>query len=258
LMQPLHIESASDMYVSAVSTGTVCIAVLDSIGGAPSMQAVDKSAEIGVMGGNAIGVGRFARLAASHSNVFNCLTIGVNQVREDMAGLHRTIRPGGMAWKHAVTQSVVLKRGQGKVHDKINGEDVQVGQEIKGKVIKNGCAPPGRTASWWFFNIPTDRYAFGIDTMDEIVRLSLLTNVIERKGAWYFHPALPDGKIQSKDRLQDTIRDDDSLFATLRSEVMARLGDVADQVAPISDPDTDIPDEPSAGYGNVFKEAADE
>ena len=39
---------------------------------------------------------------------------------------------------------------------------------------------------------------------------------------------------------------------------MARLSDVAEQVAPISDPDTDIPDEPSAGYGNVFKEAADE
>ena len=266
IVQPLHIEQATDMYVAAVGgnakegiePGMVCCAVLDSIAGAPSMQSVNKSAEIGVMGGNAIGVGRFSRLAASYSNIYNCLTIGINQVREDMAGLHRTIRPGGMAWKHAVTQSVVLKRAQGKVYDKINGEDVQVGQEVKGKVIKNGCAPPGRTASWWFFNVPTDKYAFGIDTMDEIVRLSLLTEVIERKGAWYFHPALPDGKIQSKDRLQDTIRDDDSLFATLRSEVMARLSDVAEQVAPISDPDTDIPDEPSAGYGNVFKEAADE
>lgn len=248
ITQPLHIEQATDMYVSAVGgnpkenipPGMICVAVLDSIGGAPSMQSVNKSAEIGVMGGNAIGVGRFSRLAASHSNIFNCLTIGINQVRDDMAGLHRVERPGGHAWKHAIVQAVVLKKGQGKIFDKLGGEDVQVGQEVKGKIIKNGCAPPGRTASWWFFNVPTDKYGFGIDTLDEIVRLSLLADVIDRKGGWYHHPALPGGRILGKDKLQDAIRDDAALFATLRSEVMARLADVADKVAPMSDPEAPI------------------
>lgn len=250
VVQPLHIEQATDMYVAAVASNEVCVAILDSVGGAPTLRITGKSAESASYGGNAIGVGNFARLAASHSNVHNCLTIGINQVREDMAGLHRTIRPGGMAWKHAITQSVVLRRAQGKVFEKINGEDVQVGQEVRAKVIKNGCAPPGRTASYWFFNQSTDKRGFGIDTLEEIVRLSVLSGSVERKGGWYHHPALPSGKILGKDRLEELIRDDSTLFDTLRSETMARLAEVADQVAPISDPDAPIDDE--SGFGNIL------
>lgn len=174
----------------------------------------------------------------------NCLTIGINQVREDMAGLHRVIRPGGLAWKHAIAQSVVLKRGQGKLNETINGEEIQVGQEIKAKIIKNGLAVPGRVASWWFFNMPTTNHMFGIDTLEEIVRLSVLAGVVERRGGWYHHPALSGGRILGKDKLEAAIRDDTALYATLRSEVMARLGDVADQVAPITDPEAPIDDTP--------------
>lgn len=261
IMQPLHIEQATDAYVSAVggnakegiAPGQFAVAILDSIGGAPSMQAVNKSAEIATYGGNAQGVGRFARLAASYSNIHNTLTIGINQIRADMAGLHQTIRPGGHAWKHAVTQAVVLKRGQGKVFEKINGEDVQVGQEVRAKVIKNGCAPPGRTATYWFFNVSTEKYPFGVDTLEEIVRLSILAGVVDRKGGWYHHPALDGGRVLGKDKLQEAIRDDDALFATLRSEVMARLTEVADQVAPISDPDAPIEDSP--GFAKLVKDA---
>lgn len=256
IMQPLHIEQATDMYVSAVSGGQVCIAILDSIGGAPTLRVTGKSAESASYGGNAIGVGNFARLAASHSNIYNCLTVGINQVREDLAGLHRTMRPGGMAWKHAITQSVVLKRGQGRLADKIGGEDVPVGQEVRGKVIKNGCAIPGRTASWWFFNTDTDKYRFGIDTLEEIVRLSVLAEVVERKGGWYHHPALPGGKVLGRDRLQEVIRDDDALYETLRSETMASIAEVADKVAPVSDPEAPIDDGP--GFASILRDGDDD
>lgn len=184
----------------------------------------------------------------------NCLTIGINQIRDDMAGFNRVIVPGGHAWLHAVTQRVVLKRGQGKVTEKINGEDVQVGQEIKAKVIKNGCAAPGRTASYWFFNVPTETYPFGVDVLEEIVRLATLTEVVTRTGAYYNHPALPGGKIMGKDALQAAIRDDAALYATLRSEVMARLDTVADQVAPMSDPEAPIDEGPAGGYRNILRE----
>ena len=251
-VQPPHIEQATDMYTSVVSTGDVAIAVLDSIGGSPTIRTMVKSAEIASYGGNAIGVGNFARLAAAASNINDCLTIGINQVRADMAGLNRTMRPGGHAWLHAITQSVVLKRGQGKVFEKINGEDVQVGQEVRAKVIKSGYSPPGRTATYWFFNVPTDKYPLGIDTLEEIVRLSTLTGVITRTGAYYNHPALPGGKVMGKDKLQELIRDDRALYDTLRSETMAHLSDHAEKVAPISDPDTDIPEDAPAGFHNLL------
>ena len=256
-VQPPHIEQATDVYTSAVATGDVAIAVLDSIGGSPTNRTTSKSAEVANYGGNAIGVGNFARLAAAHSNIHTCLTIGINQVRADMAGLNRTMRPGGHAWLHAITQSVVLKRGQGKVFEKINGEDVQVGQEVRAKVIKSGISPPGRTATYWFFNVPTAKYPLGIDTLEEIVRLSTLTGVITRTGAYYNHPALPGGKVMGKDKLQELIRDDRSLYDTLRSETMAHLADHAEQVAPISDPNLDIPEDSPAGFHNLLKENDD-
>lgn len=246
LVQPRSIEQATDIYVKIVGgteglpPGSISVAVLDSIGGSPTMRVIDKSAESASYGGNAIGVGNFARLAASHSNIYNTLTIGINQVREDMAGLHRTIRPGGMAWKYHITQSVVLKKGQGKLIEKLSGEDVPVGQEVKAKVIKNGCAIPGRVASYWFFNTPTATHDFGIDVLEEVVRLSLLTEVITRTGAYYNHPALDGGKIMGKDALQAVIRDDHALYATLRAEVMTRLDSVADEVAPMTDPEAPI------------------
>jgi len=263
VVQPLHIEQATDLYTTLVGgdekqgipPGTICVAVLDSIGGSPTKRATDKSAESATYGGNAIGVGHFARLAATHSNIHNCLTIGINQVREDLAGLHQTIRPGGKAWKHAIVQSVVLKRGPGKVYEKVGGEDLQVGQEVRAKVIKNGCAAPGRTASWWFYNAETPKRPFGIDTLEEIVRLSILAGAVERKGGWYHHPALPDGRILGKDKLEELIRNDRALFDTLRSETMARLADDPDKVAPLTDPEAPI-DDTTPGLVRDIREVA--
>jgi hypothetical protein len=84
----------------------------------------------------------------------------------------------------------------------------------------------------------------------------VLAGVVERKGGWYHHPALPEGRILGKDKLEAAIRDDDALFDTLRSETMARLADVADQVAPLSDPEAPIDEAP--GFGNILRDGADD
>lgn len=244
IVQPLHIEQATDMYVSFVGgnekegipPGQVCCAILDSIGGAASMQSVNKSAEIGTMGGNAQGVGRFARVAASYSNVHECLTIGINQVRDHFSLPNAINRPGGHAWKHAIVQAVQLSKAAGRVTEKVYGEDVLVGQEVKGRVLKNGCAPPHRIAKWWFFNVPTDSRGVGIDTFEEIERLSILTDVVTRAGAWYKHQALPGGQVKGRDQLKAALSADDALWSTIVSETRARLAEVADQVAPMGAP----------------------
>ena len=63
--------------------------------------------------------------------------------------------PGGHAWKHACVMRIQLKKGQGKIFVKMQGEDVQVGYTVVAKVIKNQLAAPGRTAFWWFYNVET-------------------------------------------------------------------------------------------------------
>lgn len=253
--QPDHIEQATNAYKAAVGTGSVCFALVDSIGGAPTIRRND-DAEVGVFGGNAQGVGEFARSAATLSATKRCLTVGINQVREDMSGYRRHMTPGGRAWKHAVALRLQLKRVSGSnVTRKVNGEDMQVGYEIACKVVKNGLAAPYRTANWWFYNVPTDEFGFGVDTLEEIVRLGILTQVIERKGSWYHHPLLPDTKagehaVLGKERLMDTIRSDAAMQSSMSAEITTRLADYAAEVAPIEDPDA----EPVSKFARLMDE----
>jgi recombination protein RecA len=244
-VQPDHIEQATNIYRQAVTSGQVCIAVLDSIGGSPTIRRND-DATVASYGGNSLGVGEFARTAAALSSKYRCLTIGVNQTRADMEGYHRMNTPGGKAWKHAVILRIQLKKSNREtVEQTINGEKITIGQAVYAKVVKNQLSTPGRTAMWWFFNVATEEYGFGVDVLDEVVRLGILTKVIHQTGGWYTHPALPadkkgDHKINGLASLKKLIYADRALKETLVSEILTRLDAHASEVAPISDPDAPI------------------
>lgn len=244
-VQPDHIEQATNIYRQAVTSGQVCIAILDSIGGSPTIRRND-DATVASYGGNSLGVGEFARTAASLSAKYRCLTIGVNQTRADMEGYHRMNTPGGKAWKHAVILRIQLKRSTREtVELTLNGEKMTVGNAIYAKVVKNQLNAPGRTAMWWFYNVPTDEFGFGVDVLDEVVRLGILTKVIAQAGGWYTHPALPadkkgDHKVNGLSNLKRVINSDTALKETLVSEILANLNDYASEVAPISDPEAPI------------------
>lgn len=234
IMWPTSIENATDMYRDALETGQICFCLFDSIGGAPTIrtqqdaQGNKKSAETGNQGGNALGVTRFAQTAEILSHVHRCLTFGINQVREDFSGYGQHNTPGGRGWKHACALRLLVKRvPREEVFEKINGEDVRVGFKVIAKAVKNHL-PGGvedRKGTWWFYNIYTEKYGFGVDRTDEIVRLSVLTEVVEQRGAWYYHQALPGGKIQSLGRLIDIVKSDLSLRDTFASELMVNIAE---------------------------------
>lgn len=247
LIWPDDAEQATDTYTQGVSSGEISFVLYDSIGGSPGKNVTEKSAEIAIYGGNAQAITRFAKLASTHSQKYNCLTFGVNQTRQDMSGYNRHQTPGGNAWKHACVLRIQLKKGKGIIEDKVNGEAMPVGHQVVAKVIKNSLAPPGRTAWYWFFNVDTKgKYPFGIDVVDEIVRLSVLTGVVEQRGAWYYHSHIPpEGKIRSRDDFTQLVKSNSVLHKKLVEDTMAALADggvAANLVAPISDPDADIDD----------------
>lgn len=238
-LQPTSIEEATNMYRAALGTGSVCCAILDSIGGAPTVRRND-DAQVGHYGGNAQGVGEFARSAAALSATHDCLTIGINQTRADMSGYSALITPGGHAWKHAVVMRVELVKGRDTATAEVDGEKMPIGYTVYAKVRKNQVGAPGRVAMYWFYNVYTAEHGFGVDQLDEVVRLGVKTQVVDPRGGWYYHPALPTGKVQGLARLIDTIRADDGLRDTLVSEILASLADHAHEVAPISDPDAPV------------------
>jgi recombination protein RecA len=250
---PDHAEQATDLYMELVSSGQVCFCLFDSVGGTPTKRGAEESAENKEYGGNAKDMSRFARLAAGHSDKYCCLTVCVNQVREDFTGRHILVTPGGKALKHAYVMRIKLARGDERFFEKIDNEPLQVGYNIVAKIVKNQVGAPGRTATWKFYNVPTDKYGFGIDTADELVRLAVITNVIDRRGAWYYHAALPGGKVQSAAGLMDLLNGDPALKETVISETMAVLAsrrELIGEIAPMSEnPEDDLNDAEVARMG---------
>lgn len=252
--QPDYMEQATNMYVDMVGSGLIGFCLFDSIGGSPTKAAAEKEAEKVQVGGNAGAVTKFARLASTYSAKYHCLTFGVNQVRADMDGFRRHMTPGGHGWKHACVMRIKLRRStQDKVEAVVNGEKMVVGFKVFASVIKNQMAAPGRTAWWWFYNVETPEYGFGIDTMDEIVRLAVATNVITQNGSWYAHPALPEYKTSGEHKVQglkglaDALSKDEAARQSIVSETMAVLSTDSSLAANIAPIDPDAVEEDLAG-----------
>lgn len=224
VLNPDHIEQATDMFKEAVKTGEVCAVVLDSIGGSPTKRTTDKSAEIANFGGNSIGVGEFVRNAATLGGKYRSLTICINQIRQDMSGYRRLITPGGEALKHACSLRVQLKRGADKyVEKKSNGEDVQVGYDVVLKTVKSGIGTPFRATQYRFYSERSKSGAFGVDRLDEIMRLARLAEVIERRGGWYYHVDLPDGKVHGEAGLLDFAAEFPDFADDIEQQIRAKI-----------------------------------
>ena len=245
--QPDHMEQATNMYVDLVTSGSVGFVLFDSIGGSPTKSVIEKEAEKVDVGGNAKAVTKFAKIATGLSAKYRCLTFCVNQVRVDMEGFRRHMTPGGTALKHACVMRIKLRRSnQDKIEAMINGEKVVVGYKVFASVVKNQMAAEGRTAWWWFYHVDTPEHGFGIDTIDEVIRLAVATKVVRQNGSWYSHPALPEHKssgerkVQGQKGLAEAIAADPAVKASIVSETMAVLrsdASIASEVAPF-DPES--------------------
>lgn len=224
VLNPDHIEQATDMFKEFAKTGEVSVVVLDSIGGAPTRRTTEKSAEIANYGGNAMGVGEFARHAATLGGKYRILTIGINQIRQDMSGYRRLMTPGGEAWKHACSLRVQFKRGADKYTEKKpNGEEIQVGYDVVVKTVKSGLGTPFRATQYRFYTEPSKSGAFGVDRLDEIMRLSRLSGVVEKRGGWYYHSDLPEGKIQGEANLVDYAAEMPEFADEIERQIRAKI-----------------------------------
>jgi recombination protein RecA len=246
----LYIDAVSGSEKKKIAPGQICCALWDSIAAAPTLRRNDDR-EVALIGGNSIAITDFANIAAAMSHKYVCQTIVINQVREDFSGYHQHKTTGGNGLRYMCSQRWITKKGQGKFNEKVNGQDVQIGFEVAVKLYKSGLSPGGRTATYRFYNVETERYGFGVDTMEEIMRLGVLTNAIERRGAWYYNQVFPDGKIGGRDKVEDFLRANPEAQKLVSADVMARLasGDY-NQVAPNTGEESDIP----KGFTNLVAE----
>lgn len=221
---PDYIEDAQDIYTTLVPRGDIAITLLDSIGGAPTKAVLEKSAQEGDYG-NAKAVTRFARIAQGMSHKYECLTIGVNQVRDNMsANSHEIITPGGKGWKHACSLRTYLRKGKGKMPKIIDGDTVNIGTTVAGRIYKNHLGGiEMREFTYWFYNVATEEFGFGVDQGEETSRLSIATGVVAKSGGWFKHEALPGGQINGQPNLIEYLRVNPEPRAIIAAATLAAL-----------------------------------
>lgn len=246
-IQPDDIEQACEIYKEAVKSGLVCFTLFDSIASAQTRKSVETDKD--EMTGNAKAMARFAPIMAQFSAKYQCLTYAVNQTRDDIAGFHRVITPGGHAPKHNAIMRVYLKKGKGEVfEDTASGEKIRIGYVVSAKIVKNQAGGmEGRTCQYWFMSVPTEKWGFGVDQLEEISRLGVITGVVERKGGWYYHERIPGGKIQGADQFAAFVKGNPEVQKELREAITARIPSYVSQIAPVTNSDDEMP------VGEIFK-----
>lgn len=224
---PDHIEQAQDIYTELVPGGDIAVALLDSIGGSPTKAVGEKSAEDGDFG-NAKAVTRFARIAGGMAHKYECLTVGINQMRENLKpNDHSLNTPGGKGWKHACMLRIYLRKGKGKMPYDIGNDTVDAGNTVAGRIYKNHLGGiEGREFSYWFYNMAIPGHPIGVDQTEETVRLSTALGVVGRSGGWYSHDLLPGGKVNGLPRLIEAVAADEKVRKGIAALTMAALRDI--------------------------------
>ena len=253
IVEPDSIEQMTDIYREFIPTGEISMVIVDSIGGAPTARSMDpsRSAETANVAGNSQSVSAFSRFASNLSAKYDCLTIGINQLRDNMTPMSFSLNtPGGHAWKHACVARIQLSPGKEKFHATVDGEKMQVGYEIKARIFKNQLAAPYRIANWNFFNHASETYGpVGIDTGEECLRLATLVGVIEKRGGWLYHEAfLDDGKVNGDKKFRELLSENYDLYERIVSEVKDTLMSSPEAVAQIA-PMIELDDEEALAQG---------
>jgi recombination protein RecA len=150
----------------------------------------------------------------------------INQYREKIGGFSpfgtpRTT-PGGKAKNYAFYTRVEVKRDEWIKEKRPGKGEVNVGQTIKVKTLKNKQAPPQQVAmlDFYFADAPNLGFSRGqYDTGKEVVVLGILYDLIERNGAFF---SFGDHRWRGREAMFQAIRDDGDVSRDLALAVRAQ------------------------------------
>lgn len=230
-LEPDHSEDVADMVKLYCQSGLYSLVVVDSIGGMESMKAYDKEAEDSLMGRNAQVITRMVKVAASLAWNNRVTVIFVNQLRANMAFQGQDVSAGPKALAHNTTFKIQMGRASatlGKagsemyVKRKVDGEEIEIGRRYMGRVVRSRVSPSGKVGEFFFFNVPTEEFGFGLDSADEALNVGLRTGVIEQGGGGYY--TLPSGgRFKGRDTVLEALRAEPEAVQIVRRQAIIQI-----------------------------------
>jgi len=205
--QPDSGEQALEIVETLVRSGKVGVVVIDSVA------ALVPRAELeGEMGEAQIGLQ--ARLMSQALRKLTAVVsksstsvIFINQLRMKIGVMfgNPETTPGGVALKFYSSVRLDIRRVES-----LKEGDVQTGNRVRVKVVKNKVAPPFRQAE---FNILFNQ---GIDRLDDLINLAVKLGVVNRSGAWYQYA---EEKFSGRDALKNHLTQDSKILSEIEKKI---------------------------------------
>ena len=208
ISQPDTGEQALDITEELVRSGAVDIIVVDSVAALVPKAEIDGSMEDQQMGLQARLMSKALRKLTGIIGKTNTTVIFINQLRMKIGFVlgNPETTTGGNALKYYSSVRMEIRRTE-----TIKGENGDLGNHVKVKVLKNKVAPPFRTAE---FDII---FGKGICKFGNILDVGVKMNIVDKSGSWFSYKEEKLG--QGREKAKEFLANNPEIMASIEKEI---------------------------------------
>ncbi|HOI25087.1 MAG TPA: recombinase RecA [Caldisericia bacterium] len=213
ISQPDYGEQALEIAEILIRSGAVDLIVIDSVAALVPKAELDGNMGDQQMGLQARLMSQAMRKLAGVLNKSGCSAIFINQLREKIGIVfgNPETTTGGRALKFYSSVRLEIRRG-----DLLKDGEVNIGQEVRVKVVKNKVAPPYTTCTFDLM------YGKGVSHVSSVLSLALQKEIIAKSGSWYSYG---DNKIgQGQENVKKFLTDNPEILTQIENKVKEAYG----------------------------------
>lgn len=214
ISQPDTGEQALDITEELVRSGAVDIIVVDSVAALVPKAEIEGSMEDQQMGLQARLMSKALRKLTGIIGKTNTTVIFINQLRNKIGVMYGNpeTTTGGNALKYYASVRMEIKRVE-----TLKGDDGDVGNHVRVRVLKNKVAPPFRTAE---FDII---FGKGICKIGNILDVAVKLDIVKKAGSWF---SFNDEKLgQGREKAKEFLTENTDILDTVEKLVREKLAE---------------------------------
>lgn len=212
ISQPDTGEQALDITEELVRSGAVDIVVVDSVAALVPKAEIEGSMEDQQMGLQARLMSKALRKLTGIIGKTNTTVIFINQLRMKIGVMYGNpeTTTGGNALKYYASVRMEIKRTE-----TLKGDEGEIGNHVRVRVLKNKVAPPFRTAE---FDII---FGKGISKIGNILDVAVNLDIVKKAGAWFSYNEEKLG--QGREKAKEFLEQNPEILAEVETLVREKL-----------------------------------